>query len=118
MRCHDQQHEFYGGVDPHTRNMYRRVLDREGNERLPRNMSVKPDDFPQAVKPFRDGPVVGVEGMFTWYWRADLCRDKSPYFVLGHALCMKAIHGGQNKVDRNDSEAHARRHFPLGYVYP
>jgi len=121
MRFYDQQHEFYCGVDLHTRKMYLCVLDREGNKRLHRNMRAKPDDFPQAIKPFRDGLVVGVECMFTWYWLADLCLDESLDFVLGHALYMKAIHGGKNKDDRIDSEKIARLMrggtFPLSYVY-
>ena len=122
MRFYDQQHEFYCGVDLHTRKMYLCVLDREGNKRLHRNMRAKPVDFLRAIKPFRDGLVVGVECMFTWYWLADLCLDESLDFVLGHALYMKAIHGGKNKDDRIDSEKIARLMrggtFPLSYVYP
>ena len=60
--------------------------------------------------------------MFTWYWLADLCLDESLDFILGHALYMKAIHGGKNKDDRIDSEKIARLMrggtFPLSYVYP
>jgi hypothetical protein len=48
-----------------------------------------------AVKPFRQGLVVGCECMFAWYWLADLCEDHEVPFVLGHALYMKAIHGGK-----------------------
>ena len=40
---------------------------------------------------------------------ADLCLDESLDFVLGHALYMKAIHGGKNKDDRIDSEKIAER---------
>jgi hypothetical protein len=36
--------------------------------------------------------------MFTWYWLADLCRKEGLAFVLGHALYMKAIHGGKAKA--------------------
>ena len=65
--------------------------------------------------------MVGVECMFTWYWLADLCLDESLDFILGHALYMKAIHGGKNKDDRIDSEKIARLMrgctFPLSYVY-
>ena len=42
MRFYDQQHEFYCGVDLHTRKMYLCILDREGNECLHRNMRAKP----------------------------------------------------------------------------
>jgi hypothetical protein len=53
MRFYDQQHEFYCGVDLHTRKMYLCVLDREGNKRLHRNLQAKPQDFLKAIKPFR-----------------------------------------------------------------
>ena len=55
MRFYQQQHEFYCGVDLHTRKMYLCVLDREGNKRLHRNMRAKPGDFLRAVKPFVNG---------------------------------------------------------------
>jgi hypothetical protein len=41
--------------------------------------------------------------MFTWYWLADLCAAEGIAFVLGHALAMKAIHGGKAKNDKLDS---------------
>ncbi len=75
------------------------------------------------VKPFRDGLVVrGVECMFAWYWLADLCeREKIP-FVLGHALAMRAIHGGKTKTDKIDAAKLAGLLrggvFPQAYVYP
>jgi hypothetical protein len=46
---------------------------------------------------------VGVECMFAWYWLADLCEDQHIPFVLGHALYMKAIHGGKTKNDKIDA---------------
>ena len=48
--------------------------------------------------------VVGVECMFTWYWLADLCVKEEIAFVLGHALYMKAIHGGNAKNDKIDAQ--------------
>jgi hypothetical protein len=41
--------------------------------------------------------------MFTWYWLADLCAKEGIAFVLGHALYMKAIHGGKAKNDKIDA---------------
>jgi transposase len=46
---------------------------------------------------------VAVECLFTWYWLADLCAQEGIAFVLGHALYMKAIHGGTAKNDKIDS---------------
>lgn len=66
--------------------------------------------------------VVGVECMFAWYWLADLCRKEGIGFVLGHALYMKAIHGGKAKNDKIDSHKIAvllrGGSFPIAYVYP
>ena len=43
-------------------------------------------------------------------------------FLLGHALYLKAIHGGKTKSDRIDSEKLAMLlrggNFPTSYVYP
>jgi hypothetical protein len=60
--------------------------------------------------------------MFAWYWLADLCGRESIPFVLGHALAMKAIHGGKAKNDRLDAGKIAGLlrggFFPMAYVYP
>ena len=66
--------------------------------------------------------MIGVECMHCWYWIADLCEEHSIHFILGHALYMKAIHGGKTKNDRIDSFKIAMLmrggNFPLAYVYP
>jgi transposase len=63
-----------------------------------------------------------VECIFTWYWVADLCHQIGVEFVLGHALYMKAIHGGKVKNDRIDSQKIASLlrggMLPMAYVYP
>jgi len=60
--------------------------------------------------------------LFTWYWLADWCAKEHIPFVLGHALYMKAIHGGKAKNDRIDSEKIARLlkagMVPQAYAYP
>jgi transposase len=60
--------------------------------------------------------------MFAWYWLADLCAEQKIPFVLGHALYLKAIHGGKSKNDQIDAEKLARLlrggAFPQAYVYP
>src|SRR5215470_9258223 len=60
--------------------------------------------------------------MFAWYWLADLCHEQHIDFVLGHALYMKAIHGGKAKNDRLNAGQIARLlrggTFPLAYAYP
>ena len=122
MRFYDGQHRFYCGVDLHTKRMYLCILDRDGNKRLHRNVRAKPYEFLKAIEGFRDNLVVGVECMFTWYWLSDLCQEESIEFLLGHALYMRAIHGGKKKDDKIDSEKIARLMrggtFPMSYVYP
>jgi len=122
MRFYNGQHRYYCGVDLHTKRMYLCILDHEGNKLLHRNVRAKPREFLSAIEGFRDDLVVGAECMFTWYWLADLCLVEKIKFLLGHALYMKAIHGGKKKDDKLDSEKIARLMrggtFPLSYVYP
>ena len=66
--------------------------------------------------------MVSAECLFTWYWLADGCVREGVRFVLGHALCMKAIHGGKAKNDHIDSQKIARLlkagMLPQAYTYP
>ena len=94
MRFYTGQHTHYCGVDLHTKTMFLCVLDARGEVVLERNTLANPKSFLKAVAPFRDGLVVGCECMFTWYWLADLCEQEGISFVLGHALYIKAVHGG------------------------
>jgi len=123
MRFYTGQHRFYCGVDLHARTMYLCILDRErGDVMLHRNLRCEPRAFLRTVAPFRDDLVVGVECIFCWYWLADLCADEGIPFVLGHALYMKAIHGGKAKNDKIDAHKIAvllrGGAFPTAYVYP
>jgi hypothetical protein len=49
----------------------------------------------QTVAPSRQGMVVAGEGRFTWDGRAALGADAGILLVLGHALSMQAMQGGQ-----------------------
>jgi transposase len=122
MRFYTQQHRFYCGIDLHARSMHVCILDQDGNVVFDRNVAARPETLLRAIAPFRDDVIVGVECMFAWYWVADLCQEHQIAFVLGHALYMRAIHGGKAKNDRIDAGKIARLlrggTFPLAYAYP
>ena len=122
MRFYTNQHPFYCGVDLHARTMSLCVLDSAGQVRLEETTGTGPHRFLGMVQPFRSGLVVAAECVFCWYWLADLCADEGIEFVLGHALYMKAIHGGKAKNDRIDAEKIARLlrggNLPMAYAYP
>jgi transposase len=122
MRFYTNQHQFYCGIDLHARTMYVCLMNRNGEILVHRNMKAGPDPFLKAIAPYRDNLVVAVECMFTWYWLADLCAQEGIAFVLGHALYMKAIHGGKAKNDKIDSQKIAvllrGGMLPQAYVYP
>ena len=122
MRFFTDRHQNYCGIDLHARSMYLCIQNLEGKVVLHRNMPAGPEPFLKAIEPFRDDVVVGVECIFTWYWLADLCAEHNIPFILGHALYMKAIHGGKAKNDRIDSRKIAALMrggtFPMAYVYP
>jgi len=122
MRFYNHTHRFYAGIDLHTRTLHLCVLDRDGSVVLDKNLPASPEPLLHALAPFRDDLVLGAECMFAWYWVADRCATEKIPFVLGHALYMKAIHGGKAKNDRIDAGKIARLlrggNFPLAYVYP
>ena len=68
--------------------MYLCILDSQGDILLHKNMPCTPELFRKSIAPYREGLVVAVECIFTWYWLADLCARENIAFVLGHALYM------------------------------
>jgi hypothetical protein len=68
-----------------------------------RPLKTKPDPLLQLMEPSREDIVVAVECLFTWDWLADFCAQEGIAFVLGHALSMKAIHGGKAKNETIDA---------------
>lgn len=122
MQFYTKQHKYYCGIDLHTKKMYICILDEKGEVREHRNMKTNPAVFLAAIAPYREDVVVCVECLFTWYWIADLCQKEGIPFVLGHALYMKAIHGGKAKNDKIDSHKIAALLkgglIPQSYVYP
>ena len=117
-----EQYQYFFGVDLHTRTMHLCILDQAGVVQLHKNIQSRPEAFLKAVGPFLDRLVVACECVFCWYRLADLCRDEGIEFVLGHALYMKAVHGGKTKNDRIDSEKIALLlrggMLPEAYAYP
>lgn len=114
--------KYYCGIDLHGKTMYTSVMDKSGALLFHQNLPNSMPALLEAIGPFRHDIAVGVESTFNWYWLADGCQKESIPFYLGHALYMKAVHGGKNKNDSLDS-----RHitdllrsnlFPLAYTYP
>jgi transposase len=122
MRFYTTQHQFYCGIDLHARTMYVCILKQDGEIVVHRNMKASPDTLLKTIAPYRNNLVIAVECVFTWYWLADLCAREGIPFVLGHALYMKAIHGGKAKNDKIDAQKIAvllrGGMLPQAYVYP
>ncbi len=122
MRFYTKNHRYYCGIDLHARTMFVCILSHDGEILVEKNIRTSPETFLELVAPFREDLVVAVECMFTWYWLADLCQEEGIAFVLGHALYMKAIHGGKAKNDKIDAFKIATLlrggNLPKAYVYP
>jgi len=97
MRFYNQQHKNYCGIDLHARKMYVCIIDQKGKMKVHQNIKTDPELLFEIVFPFLDDIVIGVEYVFCWYWISDMCAEHKIPFVLGHALYMKAIHGGKIK---------------------
>src|SRR5215471_10704638 len=122
MRFYNQQHRFYCGIDLHARTLALCILDAAGAIAFRGNVAASPQAVRDALAPFREDVAVACECMFAWYWLADLCQEEKVPFVLGHALYMKAIHGGKAKTDKIDAKKIAVLFrggmLPQAYVYP
>jgi transposase len=114
--------KYYCGIDLHGKTMYTTIQDKAGSVIYHKNLPNSMDALRDALLPFRNEVAVGVESTFNWYWLSDACRKEGIPFYLGHALYMKAIHGGKNKNDRMDSRRIAdllrTNFFPMAYAYP
>ena len=122
MECAKIKSKYCCGIDLHARTMYVCIMDRSGEIRFHRNLKNDFSLLQQALKPYRRSLSVGVESTYNWYWIADGCKKEGIPFYLGHALYMKAIHGGKKKNDKVDSRTLAdlmrTNYFPLAYPYP
>ena len=122
MNFYTQQHKHSYGIDLPARAMYVCILDQAGMKLAYKNLPTTPEAFLRTVTPYREDLVVAVECIFTWWWLADLCAQEGIAFVLGHALSMKASHGGKVKNDKIDAHKIAvllrGGMIPRAYVYP
>ena len=122
MRFYTQQHPYYCGIDLHARSLYVCIIDEQGKTLVHQNIKDSTAALYKVIEPYIGNIVVGVECMHCWYWVADWCEDNHIDFILGHALYMKAIHGGKAKNDKIDSAKIAALirggNFPLAYHYP
>jgi hypothetical protein len=67
MRFYTGQHQFYCGIDLHTRTLSLGVIDSSGAIRLE-----------TTLPRFRDNLVVGCECLCARYWRAEFCAAVEP----------------------------------------
>lgn len=103
MNFYNHTHPYYCGIDLHARILYVCIIDQAGKTLVHKEIPANPDKLKHLLKPFMGNIVVGVECMHCWYWVSDFCEHLGVDFILGHALYMKAIHGGKAKNDRIDS---------------
>lgn len=122
MEFYKEEHKYYCGIDLHARSLYICIIDQKGEKLFHRQVPAKREAFLKVIEPYREDVAVCVECMFCWYWVSDLCSEEGITFVLGHALYMKAIHGGKAKSDRIDSKKIAALlrggMIPVSYAYP
>jgi transposase len=122
MIFYNEIYPYYCGIDLHAKSLYVCIIDSKGIVVLHKEIKPSPENLLEVLAPYKNKIVVGVECMDCWYWDSDYCRDNNINFILGHALYMKAIHGGKAKNDRIDSYKIAvlirGSTFPLAYVYP
>ena len=94
------QPKHYCGLALPARAMSVCILDQHGTNLGHKNLPTTPEAFLRVIAPYRQDLLVGVEGMVTWSWLADICHKEGSAFVLGPALSRKASQGGKAKHDK------------------
>jgi hypothetical protein len=92
MRFYAQQHQYYCGIDLHTKNMYVCIVNQAGKTLYHYNLPARIDSLFPVIKPYLPNIAIAVECIFTWYWIADVCAQHNIPFVLGYALYMYRRH--------------------------
>ncbi|WP_257254975.1 transposase, partial [Endozoicomonas sp. SESOKO3] len=103
MRFYTNLHPHYCGIDLYARMLFVCILDQQGDTLVHQKIAADPSALQAFIEPCQNNIVVGVECMHCWYRLSTWCRHQGIDFVLGHALYMKAIHGGKAKNDKIDS---------------
>jgi hypothetical protein len=104
MRFSTHQPPASGGIALPARSMSVCLLPQDGAILRHCNMPASPEPLLKALAPSRANVVLAVACVFPWYWLADLWAREGLPFVLGHALSMKALHGGTAKNEQSDAQ--------------
>jgi hypothetical protein len=122
MRFSTKPHQFYCGIDLPARTMSLCGFNQPGAILLHRTMPASPAPFLNAIAPSRADLGVCVACLVPWYGLAALGARAGMPFVLGHALSMKAMHGGKANNDKIDAQKMAvllrGGMLPPAYVSP
>jgi Transposase len=95
--------QVYCGIDLHARSLYVCLLNQDGDIVVHRQLPTTPAAWLKTMAPSREPMVSAVACLVTWAWLADLCAQAGMPCVLGPALSMTAIHGGNAKHDTIDA---------------
>ena len=107
MRFYTTQPPFYCGIDWHARRMDVCLLRQDGAILGHRHRQAAPAPFLQALAPSRAHVGGAGEGRFPGYGLAALCAHAGRPFVLGQALSLQALPGGQATNDTSDAHTSA-----------
>ena len=116
------QHRFYCGIDLHARTCTSASSTQDGNVVCDRNLACRPDAFLHASLPSATASSSASSACSPGTGSPTSVPHEHIPFVLGHALYMKAIHGGKTKNDDIDADKIARLlrggNFPLPTSIP
>ena len=99
MPCDTKQHQTDCGIDLPARTMDVCLLHQAGKMLVHQPMPAWPAPLLRTIAPYREEVVVAVACLFTWYWLADRWAQEGMPCILGQALSMPALHGGNAQND-------------------
>ena len=116
MRCYTTPHPLSCGIDLPARTLDGWSRRQDGEVRLHRPRPARPDALRKAIAPSRDAMVLTGAWRFPWYWLAALGAQAGLPLVLGPALSLHALQGGQTTnatIDSQNIAVRLRRRTPV-----
>ena len=92
MKFYTKQRQYTCGIDLHARSFYVCMADDSGRTVVHKQIKASPDALSKLIAPYPTDLVIGLKGMFSWYWVADDALGTEVYdFFLPRRLSISVV---------------------------
>ena len=81
MQFYTKKHQYYCGIDLHTKIIDICLLNSDGKVLVYKQTKADPEALMVIIEPYLAELVITVECMFTWYWVSTFCYEHNIKFA-------------------------------------